>query len=82
MLWGWVGCLWEAQQAQPWELRAAASCVEQLGTRGWRRERGRALPCRGGTGRLWRSGCSLCNWSSLILRETMFTDRVLIDLTS
>lgn len=24
----------------------------------------------------------LCNWSSLILRETMFTDRVLIDLTS
>jgi len=46
---------------------------------------GRALPRRrggGSAGSLRHSGCSLCNWSSLILRETMFTDRVLIDLTS
>lgn len=57
---------------------AVVGCEAAEGTR-------RALLCRWGGVRaqsLWRSGCSLCNWSSLILRETMFTDRVLIDLTS
>lgn len=57
---------------------AVVGCEAAEGTR-------RALLCHWGSVRaqsLWHSGCSLCNWSSLILRETMFTDRVLIDLTS
>lgn len=63
------GAVWD--RGQPWGV-------------GLSRDRGRALPTarRGSTGSLWRSGCSLRNWSSLILREAVFTDRVLIDLTS
>lgn len=43
---------------------------------------GEPFPVAGSLRSSQRSGCSLCSWSSLILRETMFTDRVLIDLTS